>query len=311
MKYFNQKDCKNNTPKDTKSESIKKTGSLTKLPLLSALLILILLFALIGSGCLGQNTADDKLTISGSTSVLPLAQVLSERYMGTNTETIISVKGGGSGTGIAELIDSSNDIAMSSRKIKDAEISNANAKGIEPVEYEIAKDGISVIINPSNPVNNLTLEQLQKIYSGEIKNWKEVGGEDSEIAAIARDSASGTQEFFKEAVMGETDFRSDLITQSATGAVTQEVTQNKKAIGFIGAAYQNNNVKTIGINTGSEVVMPTEENILSETYPLSRGLYLYTSQSPKQAASEFMEFIMSTDGQKIVRELGYAPIKSI
>jgi len=310
MKYFNQKDCKNDTLKDTK-KSIKKTGSLTKLPLLSALLILILLFALIGSGCLGQNTSDDKLTISGSTSVLPLAQVLSEKYMGTNTETVISVKGGGSGTGIAELIDSSNDIAMSSRKIKDTEISNANAKGIEPVEYEIAKDGISVIINPSNPVNNLTLEQLQKIYSGEIKNWKEVGGEDSEIAAIARDSASGTQEFFKEAVMGETDFRSDLITQAATGAVTQEVTQNKKAIGFIGAAYQNNNVKTIGINTGSEVVMPTEENILSETYPLSRGLYLYTPQSPKQAASEFMEFIMSADGQKIVRELGYAPIKSI
>jgi phosphate binding protein len=296
MKYF-------------KHKNIRQIKPATKLTIKSAFLISVLLLALIGSGCLGQNS--ERVIISGSTSVLPLAQILSETYMGIHSDTVISVKGGGSGTGIAELIDSSNDIAMSSRKIKDTEISNAKTNGIVPVEYEIAKDGISIIINPSNPVNDLTLEQLQKIYSGEIRNWKEVGGEDSEIAVIARDSASGTQEFFKEAVMGEVEFRSDLITQSATGAVTQEVAQNRKAIGFVGAAYQNNDIKTIGINTGSAVIMPTEENILSETYPLSRALYLYTSQAPKKAASEYIEFVLSTDGQKIIRENGYAPIKSI
>jgi phosphate binding protein len=297
MKYFKHKNIKKTTAK--------------KLTITSAVLLSVLLFALVGSGCLGQDTADGKIIISGSTSVLPPAQVLSEKYMEAHSDAVISIKGGGSGTGIAELIDSSNDIAMSSRKIKDSEIENARAKGIEPKEYEIAKDGISIIVNPANPVNDLTLEQLQKIYSGEIKNWKEVGGEDSEIAVIARDSASGTQEFFKEAVMGTVEFRNDLITQSATGAVTQEVAQNKKAIGFVGAAYQSSNIKTLGINTGSTIIMPTEANILSETYPLSRALYLYTSQTPKQTAKDFIAFVLSTEGQKIIQENGYAPIKSV
>ena len=293
------------------NQNAKKTKSASKLTLQLTVLLSVLLLALICSGCLGQNNSNEEIYVSGSTSVLPPAQVLSERYMETHHEAIISVKGGGSGTGIAELIDSSNDIAMSSRKIKDAEISSAKANGIDPIEYEIAKDGISIIINPANPVSDLTLDQLQKIYSGEIKNWKEVGGEDSDIAVIARDSSSGTQEFFKEAVMGEVEFRNDLITQSATGAVTQEVSQNKKAIGFVGAAYQSNGIKTIGINTGNAVIMPTEENILSEKYPLSRALYLYTSQTPKQAAIDFIEFILSDEGQRIIRETGYAPIKSI
>ncbi|MDV0444524.1 Phosphate-binding protein PstS [Methanimicrococcus sp. At1] len=272
-------------------------------------LLAILLLTFFGAGCLGQNTDDGTIAVSGSTSVLPLAQTLSENYMRENTDVIISVKGGGSGTGIAELIDGSNNIAMSSREIKDSEISNAGAKGINPVEHEIAKDGIAVIIHPSNPVPALTLDQLQKIYSGEIKNWKEVGGEDAEIAAIARDSSSGTQEFFKEAVMGEISFRNDLITQSATGAVTQEVSQNPKAVGFIGAAYQNNAVKTVGIESGGTTVTPTEENILNGKYPLSRSLYLYTDKNTKTAASEFIEYILSADGQKVVSEMGYAPLK--
>lgn len=273
-------------------------------------LFLILLLAFSGAGCLGQNTDDKTVALSGSTSVLPLAQTLSESYMKNDTETLISVKGGGSGTGIAELIDSSNDVAMSSRKIKNSEISDAETNGIKPTEYEIAKDGIAVIINPANPVNTLTLEQIQKIYSGEIQNWKEVGGEDAQIAVIARDSASGTQEFFTEAVMGDTEYRSDLITQSATGTVTQEVSRNQKAIGFIGAAYQSNSIKTLGIQIGETTVMPTEENILNETYPLSRGLFFYTDENPKQAAAEFIKFVLSPDGQKIVRETGYAPVKN-
>jgi len=301
MKYLKHKNNKN-----TKSAMTFKPKS-TAL----TVLVFVLLFSLIGSGCLGQNFADNKIVTSGSTSVLPLAQVLSEEYMKINDETIISVKGGGSGTGIAELIDASNDIAMSSRKIKNEEMNAAQTNGIRPVEHIIAMDGISIIVNPSNTIDSLTLEQLQKIYSGEIKNWKEVGGEDTEIAAIARDSASGTQEFFKEAVMKEKDFRTDLITQSATGAVTLEVSQNKNAIGFVGAAYQTGGIKTIGINAGNGTIMPTEENILSETYPLSRALYLYTAENPKRAAADFISFIMSEEGQGIVRKTGYAPVKNV
>ncbi|MDL2260969.1 PstS family phosphate ABC transporter substrate-binding protein [Methanimicrococcus sp. OttesenSCG-928-J09] len=294
-----------------KKETTKSTKRFpAQLPAQLTALFFILLLAFSGAGCLGQDADDKTLVLSGSTSVLPLAQSLSESYMKNDTEALISVKGGGSGTGIAELIDSSNDIAMSSRKIKDTEASNAESKGIKPIEYEIAKDGIAVIVNPANPVNNLTLEQIQKIYSGEIKNWKEVGGEDAQIAVIARDSASGTQEFFTEAVMGDVSYRSDLITQSATGAVTQEVSRNTKAIGFIGAAYQGNSIKTVGIKIGETTVMPTEENILSETYPLSRGLYFYADQDVKQIADDFITFVLSPEGQKIVRETGYAPVKN-
>ena len=299
MKYLNT---------ETKKRPEKK---LTIQILTLTALLSVLIFALSGAGCLGQNSADKTVVVSGSTSVLPPAQILSEEYMKKNSETIISVKGGGSGTGIAELIDSTNDIAMSSRKIKDTEISNAKAKGIDPVEYIIAKDGISVVINPQNPISTLTLEQLQKIYSGEIRNWKDVGGIDAEIAVIARDSASGTQEFFNEAVMKDVSLRNDLITQSATGAVTQEVSQNARAIGIIGAAYQNTNIKTLSIDAGTGAVMPTEENILSETYPLSRALYLYAPHNLKPEAAEFIEYVMSTEGQRIIREVGYAPIKNI
>lgn len=291
-----------------KTFKIKNKKTVKILALQFTALLSVLLLAFSGAGCLGQNAGDSNVVLSGSTSVLPLAQTLSETYMKDHNETLLSVKGGGSGTGIAELIDGSNDIAMSSREIKAGETADANAKGIEPVEYEIAKDGIAVIVHPSNPVSHLTLDQLQKIYSGEIKNWKDVGGEDEEIAAIARDSSSGTQEFFKEAVMGSTEFRSDLITQSATGAVTQEVAQNSKAIGFIGAAYQSTSIKTVGIETNGTTVLPTEENILNGNYPLSRGLYLYTDKNPKQAVSDFISFILSADGQKIVSEMGYAPV---
>ncbi len=291
-----------------KTFKIKNKKTVKILAIQFTALLSVFLLAFSGAGCLGQNTGDGKIVVSGSTSVLPLAQTLSETYMKDHNETIISVKGGGSGTGIAELIDGSNDIAMSSREIKDSETADAKAKGIEPVEHEIAKDGIAVIVHPSNPVSNLTLEQLQKIYSGEIKNWKDVGGEDAEIAAIARDSSSGTQEFFNEAVMGSTEFRSDLITQSATGAVTQEVAQNAKAIGFIGAAYQSNSIKTVGLETNGTTVMPTEENILNGKYPLSRGLYLYTDKNQKQAVSEFIGYILSADGQKTVSDMGYAPV---
>lgn len=272
------------------------------------ILAALILISLIGAGCLGQET-DNNVVVSGSTSILPLAQSLSEKYMEIHNETVISVKGGGSGTGIAELIDGSNDIAMASRKIKDTEVTNAQANGINPVEHMIAKDGIAVIVHPANPVKNLTLEQLQKIYSGEIRNWSEVGGNDEEIAAIARDSSSGTQEFFTEAVMGDVELRSDLITQSATGAVTQEVMQNQKAIGFINAAYQNANLKTIGLDVNGTVFMPTEENVLSEKYPLSRGLYLYTDANVKEQADEFIQYIFSTEGQKIIREMGYTAVQ--
>lgn len=292
-----------------KTFKTKSKKPVTTLAIQLTALFAVLLLAFSGAGCLGQDSEDKTVVVSGSTTILPMAQTLSETYMGLHNDTIVSVKGGGSGAGISELIDGANDIAMSSREIKATEVTDARAKGVEPVEHEVAKDGIAVIVHPGNPISTLTLDQLQKIYSGEITNWKDLGGADAEIAAIARDSASGTQEFFVEAVMKDVSIRTDLITQSATGAVTQEVSQNPNAIGYIGAAYQSSSMKTLGIDENGTVTLPTEANILNGNYPLSRGLYLYTnSNAPNQAASDFIAFILSADGQQIVREVGYAPI---
>jgi len=268
----------------------------------------VLLIALVGAGCLNPTANSENIVASGSTTVLPLMQNLSEIYHAKNTDVIVIVKGGGSGTGIAELVDKTNDIAMSSREIKQEEINDAKANGITPQEYIIAYDGITVVVHPLNPVNSLTLDQLQKIYSGEITNWQEVGGNDATIAVISRDSASGTQEYFQEAVMKDKDFRSDMITQSATGAVTQEVSQNEKAIGFIGTAYQSSSVKSLGIDVDGTVIYPTDETILSGKYPISRALYLYVPSNHSQAVQDFINYILSPEGQQIVKDVGYVPI---
>jgi len=279
----------------------------TKLQIKLAVFLSVLLISLAGAGCLGQNS-DNQIYTSGSTTVLPLMQELSEKYMESHKDVIIITSGGGSGVGIAEFIDGTNDIAMSSRIIRASEVEAATAKNRPPVEHIIAYDGITVIVHPSNNVNNLTVEQLQKIYSGEINNWKDVGGPDKEIAVIARDSASGTQEFFTEAVMGSVPYRNDMIVQSATGAVTNEVTQNEKAIGIIGAAYQVNSVKTVAVNVNGTDIMPTEQNILSGAYPISRALYIYADQKPSAAVADFIAYIMSPSGQKVVKDMGYAPV---
>lgn len=270
-------------------------------------LLSVLLIALAGAGCLGQNS-DNQIYTSGSTTVLPLMQELSAKYMESHKDVTIIVSGGGSGVGIADFIDGTNDIAMSSRAIRDSEVEAAASKNRPPAEHTIAYDGITVIVHPSNNVSNLTMDQLQKIYSGEIKNWKDVGGPDKEIAVIARDSASGTQEFFTEAVMRGVPYRNDMITQSATGAVIYETSQNEKAIGIIGAAYQVTSVKTVAVNVNGTNVMPTEENILSGVYPISRALYIYADQKPSTAVSEFIAYILSPEGQKVVKDLGYAPV---
>jgi len=281
----------------------------TKSKITLTVLISVLLIALVGAGCLGQNSSEQTVVVSGSTTVQPLMQAFSENYMETHSSVIISVKGGGSGVGIAELIDGTNDIAMSSREIRSNEISDANSKGITPTEHIVAFDGIAIIVHPSNSVDSLTIEQLQKIYSGEIKNWKEVGGADRDITVISRDSASGTQEYFQEVVMRSVPFRNDMIVQAATGAVTLEVSQNDRAIGFVGAAYQINSAKTLAINENGTNVMPTEANILNGQYPLSRPLYLYTDKTTSDAVTAFLNFMLSPAGQNIVRDMGYAPVK--
>ncbi|MGM0770868.1 MAG: PstS family phosphate ABC transporter substrate-binding protein [Halobacteriota archaeon] len=284
------------------------------------MLLLITSLALFGAGCVGDDTADEgtdadygadeemkSIMIKGSDTVLPLAQAEAEVFMMEYPDKTISVIGGGSGVGIAALIDGEVDIAMASRGMKDSEVENAQANGINPLEHTIAWDGISVIVNPENPVSELTYEQLKAIYVGEISNWNEVGGEDREIVVLARDSSSGTYEYFKGEVMDGNEYRADALTNPSNGAIMQTASQNPNAIGYVGVAYLDDTVKALGVDKGDGALEPTSENIIAGTYPLARPLYFYTDGEPTGLALEFVEFVSSETGSETIFEVGYFP----
>jgi len=249
------------------------------------------------------------ITLKGSDTVLPLAQAEAEEFMAENSGKSVTVTGGGSGVGIAALIDGEVNIAPASREMTDDEIKSAEAKGINPVETTIAYDGITVIVNPSNSVSNLTFDQLRGIYNGSISNWKEVGGADAQIAVISRDSSSGTYKDFQKDVLQGDEYRPDALTQPATGGIVTEVAQNTNAIGYIGFAYLDSSIKALSLDNGNGSVAPTEESILNGSYPLSRSLYFYTNGEPSGLIKEFTDFVTSEKGQKIVSTVGYIPLK--
>ncbi|WP_129596351.1 phosphate ABC transporter substrate-binding protein [Methanohalophilus profundi] len=296
--------------------------------ILSIALTLIMVLALFTAGCVSndeetaespdesstgaeETAEDEEINVKGSTTVLPLAQAAAETYMENHPEASISISGGGSGTGIAALIDGDVDVAMSSRKMKDSEIKAAESNGINPVEHVIAWDGLTVVVNPDNPVNQLTYDQIKGIYDGSISNWADVGGPDKEIVVINRDSSSGTYGYFQEEVLGEdNEFRPDALAQSSNGAVLQYVSQNDVAIGYIGFAYLTDNVKGLDVNKGDGMVAPTSENILAGDYPLARPLPFYTDGQPTGLAADFTEYILSEEGTEIVYEVGYFPVLS-
>lgn len=239
---------------------------------------------------------------------MPLAQAEAEEFMNENPGKSVTVTGGGSGVGITALIDGEVDIATASREMRNEEVEYARVNGINPVEHAIAYDGISVIVNPQNPVSELTFGQLRGIYNGSVTNWKEVGGEDRPIVAISRDSSSGTYEYFKEEVLLGDEFRPDALTQPATGVIIGEVSQNPNAVGYIGVAYLDKSVKGLNLDGGNGSVPPTPENIISGAYPLSRPLYFYTNGEPSGLTKEFIDFVMSEKGQNLISEVGYFPI---
>lgn len=249
--------------------------------------------------------AGPDLTIKGSTTVLPIAQIAAEVFMEQNLGIDISVQGGGSGVGIASLIDGTTDIADASRKIKDKEIDRAKAAGIEPYENIIAMDGIAVIVHPSNPISSLTREQIKAIYTGKISNWSDIGAEGGKIIVISRDSSSGTFETFEELALDKEKVRADALTTASNQAVAQTVAQTPGAIGYIGLGYLSGKVKDIKVDN----VKCTKKNIVSGEYSLSRPLFMYTNGSPAGNVKEFIDFVLSDEGQKMVEEEGFVGLK--
>ena len=251
-----------------------------------------------------SQAGEGQLVVQGSTTVLPIAQAAAEVFMQNNSQANISVRGGGSGNGIAALIEGTCDIADASRPMKIKEILLCQKKGISPVPHIVAMDGIAVIVHSSNPIQGLNMEEIKDIYTGKITNWKELGGKDLKIVVVSRDSASGTFETFSKIVLKGKKVKPEALSQSSNNTVATIVATTKGAIGYVGLGYLSNTVKALQVNE----VIPEQETVVSGKYPISRPLYMYTDGAPQGVAKDFLEFICSEEGQKIVEEQGFVPL---
>jgi phosphate transport system substrate-binding protein len=251
-----------------------------------------------------SQAGEGQLVVQGSTTVLPIAQAAAEVFMQNNSQANISVRGGGSGNGIAALIEGTCDIADASRPMKVKEILLCQKKGISPVPHIVAMDGIAVIVHTSNPVQGLNIEEIKDIYTGKITNWKELGGKDLKIVVVSRDSSSGTFETFETIVLKGKKVIPESLAQASNQTVATVISTTKGAIGYVGLGYISNTVKALQVNG----VIPEQETVVSGKYPISRPLYMYTDGAPQGVAKDFLEFICSEEGQKIVEEQGFVPL---
>jgi len=254
------------------------------------------------------------VTVKGSDTMVHLCSSWAEALMQVNSDVEVSVTGGGSGTGIAALLNGTTDICAASRRMKDKEKDLAAQKGIDPVEFVVARDGIAVIVNPGNPVESLTLEQIRKIYTGAYDRWSEVGGPDETIVVLSRESSSGTYVFFQEHVLQKKDYRQDARLMPATSAIVGSVSSDKWAIGYVGLGYAKEavgKVKILSVKAEEEApaVVPSEDTVVSGNYSIARPLHLYTAGRPEGAAKDFIDFCLSSEGQQIVRQTGYVAVE--
>ena len=253
-------------------------------------------------------SAAAKVTYKGSTTVLPIAQFISETLA---SNVVLSVQGGGSGTGIAAIIDGTTDIAGSSRYMKLEEFQKAVANGVTPYIWEVAIDALSMVVHPSNSVGEITYEDLRRIYLGEMTNWSELGGPNRTIVVVSRDTSSGTYGTFKELVLENREVTPGALFQASNGAVATTVASTPGAIGYVGLGYLQPDLKTLALAEDAEghFVMPSVETAISLEYPLSRPLFFITSGYPQGEIAEIVKFALSDEGQALVVEAGFAPIR--
>lgn len=273
-------------------------------------LAIFLIGILAVAGCLDGDEDDDDngdeepeqktLEISGSTTVLPIAAKAAEEYQKTHTDVTINVNGGGSGVGVEMAGTGVADIGMASREVKDSEMDEYPDLKV----YPVAKDGIAIIVHKDNTLTGLTMEQVKQIYQGDITNWNEVGGPDMEIVIVGRDSASGTRGTFDELVLDKEDPSLDMIEQQSNGDVHSTVKTTAGAIGYVGLGYLDNEVKGVPVNG----VAPSVATVQDDTYPVARNLNFLFLGEPSGLAKDFLDFVLSTEGQALVEDEGFVPL---
>jgi phosphate transport system substrate-binding protein len=284
-----------------------------------------LIGASLGAGCLALAASVTpalaaNITVKGSDTMVILAQRLAETYMKAHADVTIQVTGGGSGTGIAALINGTTNFANASRQIKAEEIAKAKAGGSNPQEYKVALDGLAVVVSADNPVKTLSMQQLNGIYRGDINNWSELGGKDAKIIRYCRESNSGTYVFFKEHVMADGDYAADCQTMPGTSAVAEAVSRDKNGIGYGGVAYfapiKVLHIVSVKKNDASPAVSPLKDDgtpdyeaVWSGDYPIARGLYVYTANVPAGDEKAYLDWILGPQGQRVVAAVEYIPLK--
>ncbi|ADL12396.1 PstS family phosphate ABC transporter substrate-binding protein [Acetohalobium arabaticum] len=284
------------------------------------LVVLVSLVALVGIvavGCGGnQQSQGDYVQVKGSDTMVNMVQVLSEKYMGEKEDASISVTGGGSGTGIAALINDKVDIANASRIMKDEEIQQAKDNGVEPKRFVIGMDGLAVVVNGENSIKDLTVEEIGKIFRGDITNWKEIGGPDKEISLYGRQSNSGTFVYFKDNVL-ESDYSADMKRMNGNAQIVEAIKEDKAGIGYVGIGYvvkdgeviDGLNVLNVAKDADAKAASPLKpENVKTGAYPLARPLNQYTNGKPTGAILDFIKYELSEEGQKIAVEEGFYPV---
>ena len=275
---------------------------------------------LIGTALLASAAAADDLRgsiqIKGSDTMVNLCQAWAEAFMAVHPKVTVAVTGGGSGTGIAALLSGTCDLVASSRKMTAKEIASTTSHGATPQELIAALDGLAVVVHPSNPITRLTLEQLADLFTGKIHNWKELGGADKAVVLLSREVNSGTHVYFKEHVLaasagdGPKEFSPEALLLPSSQAIADEVASNPAGVGYYGMGYLNpkNVVVAVAKTASDPYVTPSEDTVRSGAYPISRPLLLYSRGVPHGAVEAFLKFVMSAEGQQVVRRIDFVPV---
>jgi phosphate transport system substrate-binding protein len=284
-----------------------------KLRFSKAALAAVVLLTSVAAPAFAQKDKSKALTIKGSDTMVNLSAAWAQAFMKTAPDKVVVVNGGGSGVGIAAILAGTTDICNSSRDVRPEEKKKGADAGVNLVETNVAMDGIAIIVNPANPLTEITMNQLKQIYTGEVTNWKDINGQDVETLVYSRETSSGTYVFFQEHVLKLEDYTASARLMPATSAIVEAVASDKSAIGYVGLGYaaaSKDRVKVLPVkaDASSPAVEATDESVHSGKYSIARFLHCYTNGKPKGDAKAFLDFCISPAGQEIVRAQGYVTL---